>query len=841
MDGLVGNQTTILLWCPPAIDRYIHNLTSSYTEKSNEASMVSASVIMFVLAGLFFNLNLFSGISDVSATLDPKVRLFLSSALSLLLPVMSYLFSEAKNASSSSSSPATAASSSSAARAAAELSLGAGLILAWMLLVELLRKKVDEIRMRGYSGTIQRAGRVVWLGSLVFFNIKTAGRKAVFGILWILCATRVLQRIAFTEIGKNSYAHGKNARLINSYMAKMLLGRPRKAEAAAGGGDVEQQQQAAFVHAQDPLKGCDYIVMGEGKLVLRPTADGYELNTASLHADSGVITVGKVWELDENDGVFTSASQAQRLKRLCLSFALFKLLRRKFEHLPAVTAAEARDCRNVILRGLLQRHAATNDGNHGGRTTTAAAEELFQVVNDEVIFLSEYYHSVVPVVLASPFFLLVNYFLVLAVVAVLCLMTVILCGNGDAMYAFRSIRADNYTLHAGIGSIAICLIAKARHSPEAFFSIVDLSITALLFTVYLYEEIWEFFVFLLSNWFMVSLVCSYMAKPQWRGNPCVRWAFHRIIWMRSKLNNHGSLSFRQFSVLSARWPLGLPFYSTLSLVLSKETVPSNLKKSIVDRLVDADRDDHSSSTPPALSNGVSALQRHGLLDKLAWACQSESVSEVFLTWHIATCILEVECSQQQLQAAAAAASRTAIRLSKYCAYLVAFRPELLPDNPEKAERVVDGMKAELRDFFWCWEYYLSSPRARANKIMAAAAAATGGGRDDDEEEGGRGRVVRNGARLGGMLVEVARGADGVETVWKATADVWTELIVFVAPSGEEERVRGHEKVLVQGGEFITVLWALATHIGVSRREAGEPARTLQDLMAESMRAAACVC
>jgi len=169
MGHLGVNQTAI---CPPAIDKYIQNLTSSYTEKSNEASMVSASVIMFVVAGLFFNLNLFSGISDVSATLDPKVRLFLSSALSLLLPVMSYLFSEAKNA--------AAGSPGARAAAAGELSLGALMILAWMLLVELLRKKVDDIRMRGYSGSIQRAGRVVLLGSFIFFNIKTAGRKAAF-------------------------------------------------------------------------------------------------------------------------------------------------------------------------------------------------------------------------------------------------------------------------------------------------------------------------------------------------------------------------------------------------------------------------------------------------------------------------------------------------------------------------------------------------------------------------------------------------------------------------------------------------------------------------------------
>ena len=46
--------------------------------------------------------------------------------------------------------------------------------------------------------------------------------------------------------------------------------------------------------------------------------------------------------------------------------------------------------------------------------------------------------------LAYPCFLFVNYFLVLAVVAALCVMTVILCGN-DAVYAFTSIGADKAT------------------------------------------------------------------------------------------------------------------------------------------------------------------------------------------------------------------------------------------------------------------------------------------------------------------------------------------------------------------------------------------------------------
>jgi hypothetical protein len=42
-------------------------------------------------------------------------------------------------------------------------------------------------------------------------------------------------------------------------------------------------------------------------------------------------------------------------------------------------------------------------------------------------------------------------------------------------------------------------------------------------------------------------------------------------------------------------------------------------------------------------------------------------------------------------------------------------------------------------------------------------------------------------------------------------------MIYLAPSTDEERMKGHENALVEGGEFITVLWALTTHTGVSRK------------------------
>ncbi|KAL6861437.1 hypothetical protein ACP4OV_017137 [Aristida adscensionis] len=777
--------------CPEYIFSYIRDLTSSYTNKSNESTMVAASVIMFVLAGLFFILNLFSGVSDVSATLDPKVRLFLTSALSLFLPVMSYLFSEAKNAGY--------LTNPGAGRGVAYLSLRAELILAWMLLVELLRKKVDEIRVSGYSATIQRAGRVIWLGNLVFFNIGTISWKVVFSILWMLCATKLLQRLAFTEAGKRWYAHGKNALVLSSYMAQMLQ-QDHHEQHLMNADDVEE----AVPVGKELLKRCDYIVMGEEMLVEEATANGYKLN--KINPDSGIITVRKVWELGDKDKLFTSLDKNQHLKRLCLSFSLFKLLCRRFERLPAMTSEEARNSRDLILKGLY----------NNGETT---AEALFQVMSDEVTFLSEYYHSVVPVVLASPFFLLANYFLLPIVVTILCLMTIVICGNGDVSDVINSIRIDNTnTLHSSFADIVTCLVSRSPYSPAAFFSIVDLSITILLFVIFFYEELWEFFVFLLSNWFIVSQVCNYIAKPHWHEKPIYTWAFRIILWLRSKLSDT-SLRFKQLSLLDLRWPLHLPLFSIPFLVVKTELVPKSLKRSVIEYLVE-----HDCGTPnyTPLTNGKSALQRNNLFDQLSWACESDGVAEVILTWHIATCILELKCPPRSKEEATL--SRVAIRLSKYCAYLVAFHPELLPDdNREKAGLLLEDMKKELKSILGCRNYYVSSRHKRVDKILERTQVEeTEDSTDQSEiqlEATGRSDqnkvpVIMNGAKLGRSLMTQANG--GLEMVWKVLADVWTELIVFVAPSTDDNRLKGHDEVLVQGEEFITVLWALATHIGISR-------------------------
>uniref|UniRef100_A0A0D3GC45 DUF4220 domain-containing protein n=1 Tax=Oryza barthii TaxID=65489 RepID=A0A0D3GC45_9ORYZ len=719
-----------------AMGSYVYNLTSSYADQKNEVNIVATSLAMLLLAALLLAFDLLAG----AATLRPAARLVLSVSLALFLPVTSYLFSEAKN-----DVPGAAAAGAADPR--------------------LLRKKVEATvtgtKGAGGGGPASRTGRVAFLGYLVFFNVHGAGRKAVFGVLWVFAAAKLVQRVAIGEFVKRSFAFGKNPQLLAGYMAQTLERRPRRDD--------------------ELMTSCKYAVTGEENLEREAGPNGYlvDLHKTVAGDDDAVVTVGRVWSLAESDQLLVSNP---KLKRLCLSYALFKLLRREFEETP-LTAAEAADCRELIFRGLC------NDGG------AAAAATLFEVFDDELGFVTEYYHSVLPVMLASPFFLLVNYIVFPVLVLGLCLMTIVLCGNGDIAFIAGSIKRDNYAVSFGLLRMTRCLLSRVLRSPSALFSSIDLSITFLLFLTILYEEAWELAVFLLSNWLTVSMVSDYAVKPPSRLR---RAAIRGVQWVTNRMSRR-NLRVKQYSVL---------WFCRLPMKLPAAAVPEEAKHYIVQYLAEYD------GAVAPLSAGRSAVARNALRNAsrlISSACESDSVAEVILTWHIATSLLEVRCPPQK-EAAAARSSTVATRLSRYCAYLVAFRREMLPDDVDCTARVYGAMTTELKRELGLKGYYFSTDATRYGKMMAIA----GGQEDDDESAAEETTVVRKGARLGKALMDEAAGGDEA-AVWKLVADVWTEIVVYVAPARDAEQVRAHGEALARGGEeFVTVLWALVTHTGIAR-------------------------
>ncbi|KAF8725388.1 hypothetical protein HU200_019905 [Digitaria exilis] len=798
--------------CPSSgCDALLHpvafNLTASYANHRNEATMVFTSVVMFMLAALFFNHNLFSRFfSDVSAILNPTVRLFLPSSLSLFLPVMSYLFSEAKNEGSAAAAMAATSSSSyrqqlggSGTTTTTELSLRARTILMWMLLVELLRKKLEAILVnvgvQSYSSTIDWASRIAWLGYLVFYNLSITGNKAIYGTLWVFAAAKLLQRLAINELLKRSLAYGKNAEQMSWYMAKI----------------DEKPYQLLGNEGTQLMEKCKYAVMGEDDLELKVTSkEGYQLEMK----ENAVVTVGDIWKVDMKH-LLRHDGDPSSLKRVCLSFTLYKLLHRRLEDHP-ITKDEARCCQFYIFRGLrleLQHSTENSLGNQKELKDTMVADALFQVFYEEVQFLCEYYHSVLPVVLSNPFFFVANYVMFPVVVWVFCLLTFILCGNGDVVFSYQSITTDG-----------------------VLFTAIDLAVTILLLLTFLYEQVWELLVFIHSNWLMVSLLCEYTAKRQWRQSRIRSGLICSILWVRRKMSRP-NLCFKQLSVLGFGGRRCLPFMSMT--IPRKKAVPMEVKRSIMDYLVayvDADeyiepwrsaylielarmRDDPSSATDSnigPLSNGWSTIKQshYGSHQLLLEACESKSVAEVILTWHIATSLMEVKYppSLDENKTTTVRGHRhhrdVATSLSGYAAYLVASCPELLPDSTEVTKRVYDDMKSELREVLGgSWSYHVSLQRTRFDKLVHIG---------DESSPEAETKAARKGAELGKKLMEMAEEGQQVGQVWELLAKLWAELMVFLAPSSGEHHVKAHKEALAMGGEFITVLWAMCTHTGITR-------------------------
>uniref|UniRef100_A0ACD5ZEV0 Uncharacterized protein n=1 Tax=Avena sativa TaxID=4498 RepID=A0ACD5ZEV0_AVESA len=196
-------------------------------------------------------------------------------------------------------------------------------------------------------------------------------------------------------------------------------------------------------------------------------------------------------------------------------------------------------------------------------------------------------------------------------------------------------------------------------------------------------------------------------------------------------------------------------------------------------------------------------------DTFLEACSAKGTYDALLAWHIATSILEVR--YPHATTSSFDHKSVATKLSRYCAYLVAYSPEVLPDDDAWSS----GMyKATKKD---------------ALRVLATAPAATPmlemEYRHLVELLSTRSKqdVLKDGAKLGDQLVDLM---EGEEAAWEALARFWSEAILYIAPS---DNLEGHVEAIARGGELITLLWALLTHLGVDPRAEGTSTTTTMDV------------
>ncbi|CAM0870674.1 unnamed protein product [Alopecurus aequalis] len=308
--------------------------------------------------------------------------------------------------------------------------------------------------------------------------------------------------------------------------------------------------------------------------------------------------------------------------------------------------------------------------------------------------------------------------------------------------------------------------------------------TIFILSTVAFLEAFQMYLYIASGWFKVSLIQSYVTWPLLQSSG---FLLHMIMGFLLRLKALGAWEEKlgQYTFLSSfssrSRVINCFHYLTMGLVdkgqegrkkkLVKLSV--HVKQAIVNSLLESKGD---------LTKGVRSLRNNGVHGHLSWACDG-SATRTIMVWHIATTLckhhLDTQTKQNSKQPSdvhteskdeVQKASMVASTLSRYCAYLVAFAPKLLPDH-------------------------------------------TSGGADMKVS------LVELGARLARQLTE-----DIQEPTlrWKVLSDFWAEMMLYVAPSDD---ALAHLEALAKGGEFITHLWALLTHAGMLKQDLPVPAES----------------
>ncbi|KAL5229601.1 hypothetical protein ABZP36_028377 [Zizania latifolia] len=756
------------------------------------------------------------------------------------------------------------------------------LIFLWMFLVEIIRRKVQGMLLPTDGSSFSRGiGRftlkdyaydlshLVWLVYLIYANMTGCQLLAlgpIFAVLWFLCLTKLLQSAVNRWMVSTSWHTARNPLLIAGYMQKVM--------------EKEHESTAT----EDCMSSCKFVVMGEERLMQDKTAtatnklpvvsthgygycdDKSEQKLVHLHMDdpdkhvvdldhpdvSGrrLVTVGTIWNMHTYYPNLFYGKRRQNLEDLCLSFSLFKMLRRRFEHYPMVEVGSAM-ARTVMLDGVLKLENCEPKGRlqnlfflpcgrlqklfFGGlsRLHQNQVQRVFQVLQLELEILKNYYmQSAAPVVMSQPIIFFTN-----SISFVLFLFIFV-----GAVFYVLVITQDAELLYCRVMGYLPSSKSPVK-SPVLYLSLTLL----LVLTVIAIEahEFWTVYVF--SNWNIVRLLCSYNRRYNrlW-----LRRFYSVIIMIRfatfslSKSN----MSIYQVSIFDACGAVNKRSPKTIQV-----TLPENVTKEIINTLYNIDRRTGAVTLPT-----ITGLK----------TSDKTTTTDIILVCHLATELLEMYHDDQSttaptLPAAAtnttlqpAAATNTALQpatatntalqpatatntslqpatatntslqlatatkdyrqiasmLSKYCMYLLVHRRQMLPDDDtwvsSRYEDVSDYLDCESR---WC-DGAVCPSISRTRKKMIADKMVHRSHLWRQLED----TTAQSGVKLFHELKQLC--PSNVSKAWELLANFWVHLVIYLAPSND---VQGHAEAVASwgGGDLITCLWALCTHAEITRRPA----------------------
>ncbi|EEC69924.1 hypothetical protein OsI_00352 [Oryza sativa Indica Group] len=338
---------------------------------------------------------------------------------------------------------------------------------------------------------------------------------------------------------------------------------------------------------------------------------------------------------------------------------------------------------------------------------------------------------------------------------------------------------------------------------------LDLLVTRLVIVWYIFLESYQFFTFIFSDWHKVKMMCRYVRNESW----------HRALMeVPLKVLCH-------FSTITRYWKGTIDQYFLLDNIHPHWIKTFLSWFSIEAEALDSWLMTRSIRLTPEVSHAVLRELKNcdgNITDGRMWLYQKGIIdmdldrdvllgnpyANYILKWHIAMSICDYGLSMENGATTTddefARNHEVAMKLSGYCAYLLAFQPELVQDNTYRSTSTVQGTLQNARDFLGGCKSHGENYDSDEEKVKKMIELDNSTSNDTVNVL----KILSQGASVAVYLVD--RIEDTRER-WKVLAAFWANLMLYISPS---DRAVAHATRMATGGEFITILWALLTHAHV---------------------------
>uniref|UniRef100_A0A0D9XU96 DUF4220 domain-containing protein n=1 Tax=Leersia perrieri TaxID=77586 RepID=A0A0D9XU96_9ORYZ len=473
--------------------------------------------------------------------------------------------------------------------------------------------------------------------------------KIPLWIIWSMNAVRIISYFFSTD--KAAEFNQENTRLVSDYMRYEHTLEDDKDVAVA----VEPVDRSGVGDKERKItQQCRYLVLGEDKELEQAQENSTQADKIRMDIrHHKVVTVNKVWRVARRNpngllGRWTSS------RDLCLAFALYKLMRRRFYHLPLHEVRQEKTAKLVFDGIMKEKDDATN------------YERPFRIAALELSFLQDLFYSKHAAMFAGGF----------PAMSML-LSALLIAATGYIAYPVHYIprrmdQADRNTITHGV------------------------FITRLMVALIVGKELLEIYLYVFSQWTKVLVLCNNVKHSGMR-HPKVETATRALCWFitRGKWNQ----MIRQHNLfISPKW-LKVRFlcFKFNRRMGTKSPEKIKLEPEVKRAILDSFKSLQNSPERLESYLGNAFGSNEERMNQLKWAVDDlEADTHRILVWHIATCLCEINLSDEATALKVRLLrpkpfvnrSRTpedvwehyymAATLSNYCVYLLTM--SLVPDN-----------------------------------------------------------------------------------------------------------------------------------------------------------------